>query len=76
MLDKLSIQNIYINLKKSSFLISSRIDVLSELDELGELSYSESIEFDSLIEESNILAHSLMMLEVVLGEDVPEVKSV
>ena len=74
MLDKLSIQNIYINLKKSSFLISSRIDVFSERDELGELSYSESMEFDSLIEESNILAHSLMMLEVVLGEDVPEVK--
>lgn len=74
MLDKLSIQNIYINLKKSSFLISSRIDMLAERDELGELSYSESMEFDSLIEESNILAHSLMMLEVVLGEDVPEVK--
>lgn len=74
MLDKLSIQTIYINLKKNSFLISSRIDMLAERDELGELSYSESMEFDSLIEESNILAHSLMMLEVVLGEDVPEVK--
>ena len=73
MLDKLSIQNIYINLKKNSFLISSRIDMLAERDELGELSYSESMEFDSLIEESNILAHSFMMLEVVLGEDVPEV---
>ncbi|MBR3654539.1 MAG: hypothetical protein IKN62_03770 [Elusimicrobia bacterium] len=65
-----SVQAMYISHKRELQTLTNRIDMLDERDTIPE----DDILFDSLIDEYNRIYAQLEILELILDDDVPEVK--